>query len=67
MYAMNEAAWTPTLEKLFGGIEGQLLMVPGAAGGADEALYGGAVAGDWGAGDGGDADVEVQEAGSEGA
>ena len=62
MYAMNEAAWTPTLEKLFGGIEGQLLMVPGAAGGADEALYGGAVAGD-----GGGADVEVLEAGSEGA
>ena len=44
MFSMNEAAWTPKLALLFAGVEGQLLMVPGVAGGGDEALYGGKVA-----------------------
>jgi hypothetical protein len=42
MYGLNEAVWSVKLATLFDGIEESLKMVPGAAGGADEALYGGA-------------------------
>ena len=42
MYGLNEAEWSVKLAILFAGIEESLKMVPGAAGGADEGLYGGA-------------------------